>query len=40
MHGDWNMGRIMDAVIRMSKRLTYILVLVAINVAVFSDMAL
>ena len=27
----------MDAVTRMSKRVTYILVLVAINVAVFSD---
>ena len=37
MHGDWNMGRIMDAVTRMSKRVTYILVLVAINVAVSSD---
>ena len=37
VHGDWNMGRIMDAVTRMSKRVTYILVLVAINVAASSD---
>ena len=37
MHGDWNMGRIMDAVTRMCKRVTYILALVAINVAVSSD---
>ena len=34
------MGRRMDAVIRMSKRLAYLIVLVAINVAVLSDMAL
>ena len=37
MHVDWNMGRIMGAVTRMGKRVTYILALVAINVAVSSD---
>ena len=37
VHGDWNMGRIMYAVTRMSKRMTYLVVLVGINVAVSSD---